>query len=501
MADYVNLNSLKAGSTSPGLETVALISDNLGSPTLKLMLNMREAMEFTRVANITTLVEMGATKDQASAESAQRELRPAHAANLSRYVIKGAVKSYIENLERNSEHVPPVASRIYEDIGADIPYVSLQPITVNIREAGERGSQLLIDGSKGKAELFPVVYLKLKGNQGLWVIDGQHRRMALHMLDQWCRKISLPGTDKYPVQNSPYIPSDEQYRVITPEDRSFWAEVHHYLLTTAFLAVEAHLGLERGQERQLFHDLNSKTLAVGQNLSHTYDQSNAVNLYVGKLQGTFVPNFSATENATWEQGLPSRTDLVAVFSLLAGGAQNAGGNKPPALLSARLKEVGGDFAEAIKSVPGFGNVESKKFTVVAQPIVMKAIARLAYDCFFENSSKNSNITPEHGKCLLQAIKSGELGFGHDEPLWRALMMSEQERLECFPGIEDYLYIAKSTNLIAGSFENGYVRFSPNTKDLLRRLGDLIRYQLKLPARIEVTKAIAKAKALEAEATA
>ena len=163
--------------------------------------------------------------------------------------------------------------------------------------------------------------------------------------------------------------------------------------------------------------------------------------------------------------------------------------------------MGGDLAEAIQSVPGFGNVESKKFTVVAQPIVMKAIARLAYDCFFENSSKNSNITPEHGKRLLQALKSGELGFGHDEPLWRALMMSEQERLECFPGIEDYLYIAKSTNLIAGSFENGYVRFSPNTKDLLRRLGDLIRYQLKLPARTEVTKAIAKARALEAEATA
>lgn len=76
------------------------------------------------------------------------------------------------------------------------------------------------------------------------------------------------------------------------------------------------------------------------------------------------------------------------------------------------------------------------------------------------------------------------------------MLSAEARNKEHPGICDYVHVPLGTNLDAGTFEEstGWVRYGAKHNDIYRRIGDLIRYQLKLSPRPEVTRAIEKEKA-------
>ena len=74
-------------------------------------------------------------------------------------------------------------------------------------------------------------------------------------------------------------------------------------------------------------------------------------------------------------------------------------------------------------------------------------------------------------------------------MWRALMMSDAERLEAFPGLEKYLYIPPETNLDAGVYNEYSVRFGNRHNDIYPRLGDIIRWKINLSPRPSVQKAL------------
>ena len=71
-------------------------------------------------------------------------------------------------------------------------------------------------------------------------------------------------------------------------------------------------------------------------------------------------------------------------------------------------------------------------------------------------------------------------------------MSNEERENAFPDISEYVHVPPDTNLDAGVFdeENKWIRFGSRHNDIFPRLGDTIRYRLKLRPRPSVTKAIA-----------
>jgi hypothetical protein len=73
-------------------------------------------------------------------------------------------------------------------------------------------------------------------------------------------------------------------------------------------------------------------------------------------------------------------------------------------------------------------------TVTAQPAVLKALAKLTFDFAF---GKNPDATSL--EALIDGIQSGEVDFGHDNPMWRyyELMPAEikQHRLA---GLSEYL---------------------------------------------------------------
>ena len=73
------------------------------------------------------------------------------------------------------------------------------------------------------------------------------------------------------------------------------------------------------------------------------------------------------------------------------------------------------------------------------------------------------------------------------------MLDNEARKKEFPKLDPYVHVPSGTNLDAGTVdpEFGWVRYGSKHNDILARIGDLIRFQAKLPPRPQVTKAIEK----------
>ena len=121
--------------------------------------------------------------------------------------------------------------------------------------------------------------------------------------------------------------------------------------------------------------------------------------------------------------------------------------------------------------------------------MLKALAKLAFELCYGHV----NIKDEDGyKKLLHSIRSQELDFSHENPIWLALFKkNNDERAKQYPGIEKYLYIPEETNLDAGVFDetNNWVRFGNRHNDIYPRLGDIIRWKINLSPRPSVQKAL------------
>jgi len=72
---------------------------------------------------------------------------------------------------------------------------------------------------------------------------------------------------------------------------------------------------------------------------------------------------------------------------------------------------------------------------------------------------------------------------HSDKLWLALFMNDQERTHEFgQGVNDYVHVTAQTK--PGEFDqlNGWVRFGTAHNDIYPRIGDLIRWKLRLKNR-------------------
>jgi hypothetical protein len=139
----------------------------------------------------------------------------------------------------------------------------------------------------------------------------------------------------------------------------------------------------------------------------------------------------------------------------------------------------------VGQIPYWGQPGAKKNTVAAQPVVLKAIAKLMYDFGY-----GRDADPDHLERLFSALEEGEIEFAHTNPMWRFFELSPEEQDELCPGLREAVTPPEAgINLDLGSFDevNQVMRFGAKHNDIQRHLGDIIRWKLGLPKR----KALAK----------
>jgi hypothetical protein len=459
-----------------------LTGHNMGNNTLLLCVPMHQFWEISEVANERNINDNAAYAGQ---KVAQRKLDMSHAAKLATYILKGLFYSVEVRLKGTGQPLSEVFLEMQRTLGKQ-PYLALQPLTANIRECVLGGKDLrVVQSPDGKV----TVYFAQK--HVLWVVDGQHRREAMRLVFEFLRTVLT--SYKYP--KASIFPGAERGKDATPEELRVWASVYEAARTRCKVMVEVHLGLNADQERQLFHDLNNLTKKVESSLAFQFDNSNPINLFIKEElieNGVLEAEVVEKDVVNWQEdrGAISRKDLIAINAILFLSKTNISGANPADVES--KKAYARRFWEIISAIPNFGAQGAKRATTAAQPVVLKALAKLAY---FFGHSRNADAE------ILERVWSGipAIDFSHQNPMWRYYNLALEERDLLCPGLKNYLPpdevgVNRDVGVYDASEET--MRFGVKHNDIYPILGDMIRWKLDLPSRhAEQSQKMPKEKAL------
>jgi hypothetical protein len=462
-----SLGNLFEKASSFDYQLLARPGNNLGNPTLIFSVPLADFFRLSIVAN-----------DPSQGEVAQRRLKEDHAFALGQFMLKGLVNAARAEAGDVTEEVAEAFDRISHVLNPQ-PYTAMQPVVVSLRSAGERGSNLRWEKFPETGPMLAAkVYLGQKDL--MYVVDGQHRRMGVELLLNFLEEVRR--NRMYPKAKSSLYPHDSALREVPLEEQIVWEGVYTVARSTCTLAVEAHLGLTVEQERQLFHDLNNKGRAVEKSLALEFDMANPVNQFIKvELIEKGVVRLARGEKVDWDDadtGVMTRKELVAVNAHLILNKSNI--NSATATEVDERRQVALRFWEAVRQCDGFGETGARKRTVLAQPVMLKALAKLTFDFAFGRAKQRS---AEHLSRLLDGLT--ELDFTHQNPLWRYFEMSEDERTrEGLAGLADFVPDEGTGNRDIGAFDKSteVMRFGAKHNDIFPILGDMIRFKLGLPSR-------------------
>ena len=179
--------------TDSAERTIPVLSGgNLGNPTLKMNLSIKEVVRISRVYNAKTIQDLGL---EGTELDAQRPLYEQHAKGLAQYVVIGLVAMLINRMKEGGEEVPPRVLTMQQQIGVSA-YSMLQPIVANIRHCKEDFTDLnprriLETLPSGSQQYLDGVYrITLTSRHTLSIVDGQHRVTAFMEVLKWLREVT-----------------------------------------------------------------------------------------------------------------------------------------------------------------------------------------------------------------------------------------------------------------------------------------------------------------------
>ena len=458
----------------------AVVGYNMGNRTLCFTMSLKEFSKISHVYN--------EKNESESNKVAQRELDINHCKGLAKHILVGLIETQIRRYKTDGEIVPKEVLDIQQDVGKS-PYAVIQPFVCNIRDCERNGIDLDVKDYSDESVIWNV---GLKNGQILSVVDGQHRRVAFDLVSDWLDKVLR--TSEYPKASFIDIKNKRNDPLIDKVRLDFWNKIRLVAVLESEVRIECHLGLNPEEERQLFADLNDKGKKVEKSLSDSYDQANPINEFIQtKLLkgGVFQKEPISKDTSSWhnDTGQLLRKDITPITTLVMFGKTSSKKETPA---SVREKN---DFAitfwKNIHCIKNFGKDSSRSKTVAAQPVVLKGIAKLAYDLGYGKQDKNE----EHLKMLWEHIKSNKLDFSHNNDIWQALFLDSSKRNRTHSGLGDYVHVPDGTNLDAGTYDekNKWVRFGNKHNDIYPRIGDLIRFKLGFNPRASVKRSIEASK--------
>jgi hypothetical protein len=415
--------------------------------------------------------------DPEKGEVAQRPLDMGHARGLGVYMLKGLVNAAMARRTLSGKPVPEIFGQVLHQLGSQ-PYFSLQPFVANIRDIDPekpsvRAERILSNNKETRG--FQVY---LPRHYRWWMIDGQHRLVGGQTTREFLEHVTKTGS--YPARNNLFTGRGK----VPPEEMIVWMEALECARSFASVKVELHLGLSIEQERQLFHDLNNLGKKVTRSLSLKFDGSNPITKFIDSvLIDELGLQDCETEQSDWnqDQGCLSRKDIVASNAIAFLNKSNITG-ATPAIIEPRVETVS-QMWSAILKLDGFNKAGAKLNTVAAQPVVLKAIAKVVFDLAF------SNRRPDNGDTLLHSAlaRLAEVDFSHSNPMWRYYEMSDEERTaagldQLAPYLPDQGQVTAEANRDLGLYQGGLMRFGAKHNDIYPVLADMIRWKLKLPNR-------------------
>lgn len=448
-------------------------SHNMGHRTFVIRLSLHD---FYRMSDIA---------GEQGGDSQSRPLDTGHAQKLAHYMLKGLVHAAIMRKQKAGQPVPPAFIKVQQSLGSQA-YLSLLPLVCNLRNCQRdgsdlRGRPLMITGASGLQEIAAHEVL-LSPSHIFWVVDGQHRRRAMQLVFDFIEQVV--GGHAYPGKKSPFPFFTS---ALSLDELQLWQECAELARTSCFVVAEIHLGLNAQEENQLYHDLNNMGRKVEAAQSLQFDRSNPVTLFVQEQLLGRVLHWPLLEKEPidWSQddGGIAMKDLLSINTRLLLNKTNAIG-ATPAEVAPRVA-VALKFWESVQQIPFIGQPGARLHTVAAQPVMLKALAKLTFDFAF-----GRRIDAMHLQTLLAGIPY--LDYSHDNPLWRYYQMDDRQReREQVAGLAAYVPDDSeqgeeyTRDIGAYDYKHRVMRFGPKHNDIYPILGDMVRWSLGLPTRQKI----------------
>jgi hypothetical protein len=214
-------------------------------------------------------------------------------------------------------------------------------------------------------------------------------------------------------------------------------------------------------------------------LAFRFDNSNPINLFIKEdlIEANLV---DVVENAAvdWadDKGAISVKDLIAVNAVLFLNKTSISGARPNDVEDKRAYAQ--RFWRQVVTIADFGEDRAKCKTVAAQPVVLKALAKLAYAFAYGRNADRQAFDK-----LMEGM--AKIDYSHDNKMWRYYLLSNEERELLFPRLKLFLppeQTGRIRDIGAYDQKECLMRFGAKHSDIYPILGDMIRWSLELPNR-------------------
>jgi hypothetical protein len=428
---------------------------------VKRAINLGSNTMLTNLDIGTFLLQSMVGNDPLKGAVTQRKLDMSHAQKMAVFIFKGLINFAIDRRKQDAKALPEEIQKIATYLGTQ-PYYAWSPIVGSIRDRINDISVEVVAADEGE------LVLKLRSNQLIWVVDGQHRRMAWKLVLDFLNQLVR---DRKYAKSGGLVPAD--LKQVSDDAVSFWHEALMYYTDRFSVSIDLHFGLTIEQERQLFHDLNNLQKTVSTSQAQAFDQSNPINIFTHRLIESEM--FSEAQiieegRVEWDSEAWMKLDqLNAINARLFLNQTTISGARPTDINP--REDRAWSFWEVVTKI---SNIFDRKECVAAQAALLKAIARVYFEILWSRRPEGEAIAEQ----FLEALPT--IDFSHNNPLWDIEHMSDDD-LSRFPEITNFLP-EKWRQKQVGERVEGKVRFGSRHNESILVLPGIVRYVAKLPPR-------------------
>jgi hypothetical protein len=360
-------------------------SNNLGAITLTTSIDVGTFLNQSLVGN-----------DPAAGHVTQRPLNKPHAIGMAAFNLSALINYTAKDVESKGAVVPDEVLEVFAHLSPK-SYYAWAPLVCSVRT----------DFSQVLASQLPTgeYSVKLRPDQILWVVDGQHRRKGLEYTRDWL--VQMTTERKYPRLKDAFPVGMKN---VGDDALLFWRKALEKFTAEFSVTSEVHFGMTINQEQQLFYFLNDLSRSVPSAIAQAFDKDNAINMFSRTLVNDLIPEGLVSEKGQvdWDDKewirLDSLNTVNARLLLNHGNIDNA----KSSVVAPRVED-GKAFWEAVLSIP---NVTDRSKSLAAQPAMLKAIAKCFYDLKWARGSGRKALPIDTADKFLAALPSVDFSHGN-----------------------------------------------------------------------------------------
>ena len=365
-------------------------ANNLGSTTFTTSIDVGTFLTQSEVGN-----------DLSRGHVTQRPLNIPHATGMAAFNLSALINAVCKKYEAKFGELPQEVVEVFDHVSPK-SYYAWAPLVCSVRFPL---TEILGDPDKTTGEWT----LRLRPDQILWVVDGQHRRKGLEYTRDWLSKMTTER--KYPRLKEAFPAG---LRNVSDQALVFWQMALQEFVSSFSITAELHFGMTIDQERQLFYFLNDLSRSVPSSVAQSFDKDNVINVFTHELVKDFIPSGLVSDKGQvdWENAVWVRRDsLNGINAKLLLNRGNIDGAKS-SVVTPRLADARA-FWKAVLALPG---ITDRKASLAAQPAMLKAIAKCYYDLMWARGSGRKALPADTAEKFLAALPL--VDFSHGNLIWR-----------------------------------------------------------------------------------